>query len=145
MHRHGSNTTKLGRERDQRSALMKGLATALIESESIETTVPKAKALVPYTEKLITKAKRGDLHSRRQIIAAVATPESASRLVDEIAPKLSTRDSGYLRLEKTDSRRGDNAAMARVSFVDDLTVEINPSDTKKKTEKSDDTKKETKK
>ncbi len=120
MHRHGSRINKLGRERDQRRALVKGLATALIESESIETTIPKAKVLVPYTEKLITKAKKGDLHNRRQVISSVATIESANKLVDEIAPKLSARDSGHLRLEKLDSRRGDNAAMARVSFVDDL-------------------------
>ena len=126
MHRHGSRINKLGRERDQRRALIKGLATALIEEESIETTLPKAKALVPYTEKLITKAKKGDLHNRRQVISSVATVESANKLVDEIAPKLGGRDSGHLRLEKTDNRRGDNAAMARVSFVDDLTAEVKP-------------------
>lgn len=124
MHRHGSNVPKLGRERDQRRALIKGLATALVESESIETTLPKAKALVPYTEKLITKAKRGGLHNRRQVISGLATAESANKLVDEIAPKLTGRDSGHLRLEKTDNRRGDNAKMARVSFVDDLTAEV---------------------
>ena len=131
MHRHGSRVPKLGRERDQRRALIKGLATALIEEESIETTLPKAKALVPYAEKLITKAKKGDLHNRRQIISAVATQESANKLVDEIAPKLGGRDSGHLRLEKADNRRGDNAAMARVSFVDDLTKEVKPAKTEK--------------
>ena len=123
MHRHGSKVPKLGRERDQRRALIKGLATALVENESIETTLPKAKALLPYTEKLITKAKRGTLHNRRQVISGLATVESANKLVDEIAPKLKNRDSGHLRLEKTELRRGDNAAMARVSFVDDLTEE----------------------
>jgi len=126
MHRHGARVPKLGRERDQRRALIKGLATALIENESIETTLPKAKALVPYTEKLITKAKQGDLHKRRQIIAGVATIESANKLVDEIAPKLTSRESGHLRLSKTDNRRGDNAKMARVSFVDDLTAAPQP-------------------
>lgn len=126
MHRHGARINKLGRERDQRRALMKGLATALIEEESIETTLPKAKALVPYAEKLITKAKKGDLHNRRQIIASVSTIDSANKLVDDIAPKLTGRDSGHIRLEKTDNRRGDNAKMARVSFVDDLTVEATP-------------------
>ncbi len=124
MHRHGSRVPKLGRERDQRRALIKGLATALIKEESIETTLPKAKALVPYAEKLITKAKKGDLHNRRQIVASVATVESAHKLVDDIAPKLAGRDSGHLRLEKTDLRRGDNAQLARVSFVDDLTTEV---------------------
>lgn len=122
MHRHGSRVPKLGRERDQRRALIKGLATALIEAESIETTLPKAKALVPYAEKLVTKAKKGDLHNRRQIVSAVATIDSANKLVDEIAPKLGGRDSGHIRLEKTGLRRGDNAQMARVSFVDDLSA-----------------------
>lgn len=129
MHRHGSRVPKLGRERDQRRALIKGLATALIEEESIETTLVRAKALRPYTEKLITKAKKGDLHNRRQIISAVATIESANKLVDEIAPKLTARNSGFLRIEKTDARRGDSAPMARISFVDDLTAEATPENT----------------
>ncbi|MGH7237390.1 MAG: 50S ribosomal protein L17, partial [Candidatus Saccharimonadales bacterium] len=88
--------------------------------ESIETTLPKAKAIVPYVEKLITKAKIGDLHNRRQIISKLQTLESAHRLVDELAPKLKSRTSGHLRISKTRLRRGDNALLARVSFVDDL-------------------------
>lgn len=120
MHRHGYQGTKFGRERDQREALIKSLAEALIIHGSIETTLPKAKAVVPYVEKLITKAKKGDLHNRRQIIAALNTLETAHKLVDEIAPKLSGRDSGHLRVVRTRSRRGDNAELARVSFVDDL-------------------------
>ncbi len=65
MHRHGYKGRKFGRERDQRSALIKSLADSLILHESIETTLPKAKAVVPYVEQLITKAKKGDLHNRR--------------------------------------------------------------------------------
>ena len=120
MHRHGYKGRKFGRERDQREALIKGLASALITHESIETTLPKAKELVPYVEKLITKAKKGDLHNRRQILASVDTVETAHKLVDGIAPKLTGRTSGHLRIERTDIRRGDNTQMARVSFVDDL-------------------------
>lgn len=120
MHRHGYQGRKLGRKRDQRRSLIKSLAEALITYESIETTQPKAKELVPYIEKLITKAKKGDLHSRRQIIAKLQTVKSAHKLVDEIVPKLSKRNSGYLRIQRTSLRRGDNAQMARVSFVDDL-------------------------
>lgn len=120
MHRHGYQGTKFGRERDQREALIQSLAEALIIHGSIETTLPKAKAVVPYIEKLITKAKKGDLHSRRQVLASLQTVSSAHRLVDEIAPKLGGRNSGYFRIVRTDSRRGDNAEMARVSFVDDL-------------------------
>lgn len=120
MHRHGYKGRKFHRERDQREALIESLAEALIIHESIETTLPKAKELVPYVEKLITKAKKGDLHNRRQVISHLQTVSSAHKLVDEIAPKLSGRTSGHLRIERTVMRRGDNAQMARVSFVDDL-------------------------
>ncbi|HTB48822.1 MAG TPA: 50S ribosomal protein L17 [Verrucomicrobiae bacterium] len=120
MHRHGYQGRKLHRERDQRSALIKGLADSLIKYESIETTLPKAKEVVPYVEKLITKAKKGDLHNRRQVISDLQTVASAHKLVDEIAPKLKNRSSGHLRIEKTILRRGDNAQLARISFVDDL-------------------------
>lgn len=122
MHRHGYKGRKFGREKDQRRALLKSLADSLIVHESIETTLPKAKDLVPYTEKLITKAKKGDLASRRIIISQLQTVEAAHKLVDELAPKLSARQSGHLRISKTGSRRGDNAELARVSFVDDLKV-----------------------
>ena len=120
MHRHGYKGRKFHRETDQRRALMKGLADSLVKYQSIETTLPKAKEVVPYVEKLITKAKKGDLHNRRQIISDLQTIESAHKLVDEIAPKLGGRDSGHLRIERTRVRRGDNTQMARVSFVDDL-------------------------
>src|SRR5688572_20776510 len=120
MHRHGYKGRKLHRERGPRRALVKGLADSLVKYESIETTLPKAKEIVPYVEKLITKAKKGDLHNRRQVISKLQTIESAHKLVDEIAPKLGNRTSGHLRIEKTGFRRGDNAPLARVSFVDDL-------------------------
>lgn len=120
MHRHQYKGRKLHRERDQREALLKGLADSLIKYESIETTLPKAKEVVPYVEKLITKAKKGDLHARRQIISDLQTLESAHKLVDELAPKMTGRTSGHLRIEKTRLRRGDNSQMARISFVDDL-------------------------
>jgi large subunit ribosomal protein L17 len=119
-HRHGYIGPKFGRTRDQRRALMKGLATSLVEHGSIETTLVKAKATVPYTEKLISKAKKGDLHNRRMIISALQTKEMAHKLVDEIAPLLTGRTSGHLRITKTGNRRGDNAPMARISFVDDI-------------------------
>jgi large subunit ribosomal protein L17 len=122
MHRHGYKGTKFHRERDQREALVKGLAESLIIHESIETTLPKAKAVVPYVERLITKAKKGGLHNRRQVISSLQQVSTAHKLVDEIAPKLGGRDSGHLRVKRTTNRRGDNAEMARVSFVDDLKV-----------------------
>jgi len=120
MHRHGYKGRKFGRETDQRKALIKGLADSLVLRESIETTLPKAKEVLMYTEKLITKAKKGGLHNRRQVISGLSTLEAAHKLVDDIAPKLQGRVSGHLRIEKTDIRRGDAAQMAKVSFVDDL-------------------------
>lgn len=122
MHRHGYKGRKFGRERDQREALLKGLADSLILRGSIETTLPKAKDLLVYTEKLITKAKAGGLHNRRQIINKLNTLEAAHKLVDEIAPKLTARNSGHLRVKRTKLRRGDNTQLANISFVDDLST-----------------------
>lgn len=120
MHRHGYKGRKFGRERDQRRALIKGLATSLVEHGSIETTLPKAKELSRYIEKLITKAKKGDLANRRAVIAGLSTQSAASKLVDDIAPQLTARNSGHVRIERTRVRVGDMAQLARISFVDEL-------------------------
>lgn len=122
MNRHGYKVRKFGRQKNQRTALIKGLANELILNESLETTLPKAKATAKYTEKLITKAKKAKagLHLRRQLIADLSTLEAAHKLVDEISPKLEKRPSGYLRIKRTEMRRGDGAQLAKISFVDDL-------------------------
>lgn len=120
MHRHGYKGRKFGRERDQRRALLKGLATSLVEHGKIETTLPKAKELVRYIEKLVTKAKKGDLASRRQVIAGLSTQAAAFKLVDEVAPQLGGRTSGHVRVQRTRIRKGDGAEMATISFVDEL-------------------------
>ena len=120
MHRHGYQGRKFRRDRDQRRALIKGLATSLVQYGKIETTLPKAKEVVPYVEVLITKAKKGDLHNRRQVIAGLSTVAVAYKLVDEIAPQLKGRTSGHLRITRTTARVGDNAQLATVSFVDEL-------------------------
>jgi len=120
MHRHGYVGRKFGRERDQRRALLKGLATSLVEHGKIETTFPKAKELVRYIEKLITKAKKGDLANRRAVIAGLSTQAAAFKLVDEIAPQLTGRTSGHVRVERTRLRVGDGAQMAIIEFVDEL-------------------------
>lgn len=132
MHRHGYKGRKFGRERDQRRALMKGLATSLVEHTSIETTLPKAKDLVRYIEKLITKAKKGDLANRRMVIAGLSTQAAAFKLVDEIAPQLSGRTSGHVRVERTRLRVGDGAQMATISFVDELKEVAKPEEIKEK-------------
>ena len=120
MHRHGYRGRKLGRKRDQRRALLKGLATSLVMEESIETTLPKAKELVRYIEKLITKAKKGNLANRRAVITGLSTQVAAVKLVDQIAPQLTGRTSGHVRVERTRLRVGDGAQMAIVEFVDEL-------------------------
>ena len=120
MHRHGYKGRKLGRQRDQRRALLKGLATSLVMEESIETTLPKAKELVRYIEKLITKAKKGNLANRRAVIAGLSTQVAATKLVDQIAPQLTGRTSGHVRVERTRLRVGDGAQLAIVEFVDEL-------------------------
>ncbi len=119
MHRHGYTGRKFGRERDQRVALLRSLAVSLIEHGSIETTLPKAKDLRPMVEKLVSKARKGDLHNRRIIVSKLNSVTSAHKLVDQIAPAMQ-RTSGYLRIERTALRRGDNTQMARISFVDDI-------------------------
>lgn len=122
MHRHGYQGRKLGRERDQRIALIRSLSVALIEHGSIETTLPKAKELRPDFEKLVSKAKKADLHNRRILVSKLNSVIAAHKLVDQIAPAMK-RTSGYLRIERTSLRRGDNTQMARISFVDDINVE----------------------
>lgn len=120
MHRHGYVGRKFGRTTDQRRALIKGLATSLVMEGKIETTLPKAKELTRYIEKLITKAKKGDLANRRRVIAGLSTQVAAFKLVDEIAPQLTGRTSGHVRVERTRIRVGDGSQMATIAFVDEL-------------------------
>lgn len=128
MHRHGYIGRKFGRERDQRKALIKQLVSSLIEHGKIETTLPKAKELVPHIETLITKAKQGDLSGRRQVIAATSTLTIANKLFDEIAPQLTARNSGHVRVTRTKLRVGDNAQMATIAFVDTLISATKPAE-----------------
>ncbi|QQS17276.1 50S ribosomal protein L17 [Candidatus Saccharibacteria bacterium] len=126
MHRHGYRGRKFGRERDQRNALMRGLACSLITHQSIKTTTPKAKELRPFVEKLVTAAKKGDLANRRLVIARLADIKVGNLLVDQIAPQIK-RDSGYLRITKLDENRvGDNAEMSRIEFVDTIKLGETP-------------------
>lgn len=136
MHRHGYKGRKFGRERDQRKALMRGLSIALIKHGAIETTLPKAKELRPYVEKMVTKARRGTLADRRDLIAETNV-DTTNRLVDVIAPSMK-RDSGYLRIEKLNQFRvGDNAEMARIEFVDEIKEVEKPTKVVKSTVKKE--------
>lgn len=122
MHRHGYKGRKFGRETDQRTALERGLMCSLIKYQTITTTLARAKEIRRSTEKLITLAKKGDLASRRLVIARLNDLETADLLVDVIAPQIK-RDSGYLRIERAGFRKGDHAEMGTISFVDDIDLE----------------------
>lgn len=119
MHRHGYKGRKFGRETDQRRALQRGLMRALIEHQSITTTLARAKEIRRGTEKLVTIAKKGGLANRRILISRLDDIKTADLLMDVIAPQIK-RDSGYLRIERAGFRKGDNTEMATISFVDDI-------------------------
>ena len=119
MHRHGYKGRKFGRETDQRRALQRGLMRALIEYQSITTTLARAKEIRRGTEKLVTIAKKGGLANRRLLISRLDDIKTADLLMDVIAPQIK-RDSGYLRIERAGFRKGDNTEMATISFVDDI-------------------------
>ena len=130
MHRHGYKGRKFGRKTDQATALVRGLMCSLIKYQSITTTLARAKEMRRSAEKLITLAKKGDLASRRLIIARLDDMETADLLVDVIAPQVK-RDSGYLKIERAGFRKGDHAEMATISFVDDIDLNLKSLDNKK--------------
>ena len=121
MHRHGYKGRKFGRETGERKALTRGLMCALIEHQSITTTLARAKEIRRETEKLVTIARRGGLANRRLLIARLDSIETADLLMDKIAPQIK-RDSGYLRIERAENRKGDNTEMATISFVDEIEI-----------------------
>ena len=123
MHRHGYKGRKFGRESDQRTALTRGLMRSLFKYKSINTTLAKAKEIRRPAEKLITIAKKGDLASRRIVIARLDDQFIGNDLVDNIAQQIK-RDSGYLNIERTGFRRGDNSEMATISFVDEISEPV---------------------
>lgn len=119
MHRHGFKGRKFSRTSGQRRALIRSLSLSLIENGEITTTVQKSKSVVPFVEKLVSRAKKGDLQAVKLISARLNSSSGANRLVAHIAPSI-TRDSGYLRVKKLELRRGDNAEMVNISFVDTI-------------------------
>jgi large subunit ribosomal protein L17 len=116
--RHGFAHRRLGRTVEHRKAMLANMACSLIEHEQIKTTLPKAKELKPYVEKLITLAKRGDLHARRQAIAQIRQEAPVKKLFDALAERYRDRPGGYARVLKAGFRYGDMAPMAIVELVD---------------------------
>ncbi|SHI59324.1 50S ribosomal protein L17 [Aureimonas altamirensis] len=116
--RHGNRGRKLNRTASHRKAMFANMAASLIEHEQIVTTLPKAKDLRPVVEKLITLGKRGDLHARRQAISQVRDETVIRKLFDTLATRYADRNGGYTRVLKAGFRRGDNAPLAVIEFVD---------------------------
>ena len=116
--RHGNAHRKLGRTSAHRTAMFANMAASLIKHEQIVTTLPKAKELRPVVEKLVTLAKRGDLHARRQAISQIRDVEQVGKLFATLGPRYAERRGGYTRVLKAGFRYGDNAPMAVSEFVD---------------------------
>lgn len=116
--RHGLSGRKLNRTSSHRRALFANMAAALIKHEQIKTTLPKAKDLRPYVEKLITLGKRGGLHARRQVLASLRDENMTRKLFGPLAERYKTRAGGYTRVLKAGFRYGDAAPMAIIELVD---------------------------
>ncbi len=116
--RHGAAHRKLGRTASHRTAMFANMAASLIKHEQITTTLPKAKELRPFVEKLVTLGKKGDLHARRQAISHVRDVTQVGKLFETIGPRYAERNGGYIRIMKAGFRHGDNSPMAVIEFVD---------------------------
>ena len=115
--RHQVKKGKLGRNTAHRRALMRNLVTSFLERERVRTTLAKAKSARPIAEKMITLAKRGTLHARRQALAYLTKEAAVKRLFDEVGPRFSERPGGYTRIVKLDRRAGDGASMAMLELI----------------------------
>lgn len=116
--RHNVKGRKLGRTASHRSALLNALTTSLLKHKRIRTTEAKAKEARTFIEKLITKAKKNDLHARRQVVALINDKDVVKELFGEIIPKIGERPGGYTRVVKLGNRNGDDAPMAILELVD---------------------------
>lgn len=115
--RHGKSGRKLGRTSSHREAMFRNMVTSLFEHERIVTTTEKAKETQPIAEKMITLAKRGDLHARRQALGYIQSQDVVAKLFDEISAQFSDRKGGYTRIIKTGTRQGDAASMSILELV----------------------------
>ena len=115
--RHRKKVNSLSRDKDHRKALIKNLAESVILHESITTTLAKAKAVKPYVERLITRAKKNDLTTYRYLLQRLPTQNSAKKALEVLGPRYKDRQGGYLRIIKLPARKGDGAKMAKIEFV----------------------------
>jgi len=117
--RHNKSGRTLGRKPDHRQHMMRNMVTSFLQNEKITTTVTRAKELRKLAEKMITLAKRGDLHSRRQAMRVIREPNVVARLFEMIAPRYADRPGGYTRILRLENRLGDNAPMAIIELVEE--------------------------
>lgn len=115
--RHQVKQGKLGRDTAHRRALLRNMVTSFLECERIRTTLAKARAVRPVAEKMITLAKRGTLHARRQALAYMTKEAAVQKLFTELGPRFAERPGGYTRIVKLDKRMGDGASMAMLELV----------------------------
>ena len=115
--RHRSKGRLLSRTKAHRRAMLRNMASSLFQHDKVETTNAKAKELRPYAERLITLARRGDLHARRQVERQIKDRDVAGRLFKEIGPRFAARPGGYTRILKLGHRQGDGAEMARIELL----------------------------
>ena len=115
--RHRVGTAKLKRDVGARNSLLKNLVTSVIEHERVVTTVPKAKAIRPLVDKMITLGKRDTLHARRQAAAFLETPKSVKKLFDTLGTRFGQRNGGYTRIVRLGFRKGDGAEQAMIELV----------------------------
>jgi large subunit ribosomal protein L17 len=115
--KHGVSGYKLKRDAGSRKALLKGLVTSVIEHERVITTIPKAKAVQPLVDKMITLAKRDTLHTRRQAAAFLETPAAVQKLFDKLGTRFGQRSGGYTRVVRLGFRKGDGAEQAMLELV----------------------------
>src|SRR5947209_16132849 len=115
--RHRKSNKKLGRNTSHRRALLRNLVTSIILEERIETTVPKAKAIRPHVEKMITLGKRGDVHACRLAASYLLQPEAVDRLFADVAPRFGDRNGGYTRIVRAGFRRGDGGEKAFIEIL----------------------------
>lgn len=128
--RHRKAGRKLGRTAAHRNAMLRNMVTSLLEHERIVTTVPKAKEARRVADKMITLAKRGDLHARRQAYAYIRSKDVVAKLFDELEPQYADRQGGYTRIIRTGVRHGDAAPMAILELVgyEESSVDVDDAD-----------------
>jgi len=133
--RHRHSGRKLGRTSSHRMAMLRNMVTSFLDKEKIVTTVPKAKELRPFAEKMITLGKQESLHARRRALAIIRKKSVVHKLFDTLAPRYADRHGGYTRIIRLGYRKGDNAEMALIELVDGETELVVEEGKKSKKEK----------